>query len=927
LGADAAVQMKEKPFPLTGTRYIRWRAPNGFVRQHTGIMQKTRLAADQTFGPYRIVSLLGAGGMGEVYSARDSRLNRTVAIKILLESLSDRPDARERFRREAQTIANLNHPNICVIHDVGQHDGLDYLVMEKLEGETLADRLERGALTAEDVLQFAIEVTDALDKVHRLGVVHRDLKPGNFMLTKSGAKLLDFGLAKLVPHREAELSAMTQTNISAEGTIAGTVPYMAPEQLQAQQVDARSDIFSLGVVLYEMLTGRSAFYGKNSASLIAAILEREPEPIQTFKNRKLKGLDYLIRKCIAKNPDDRWQSAHDLLLQLRWIGQEDADSISPPARSGISRWAALLLRVLPVVLALVFLAVVWNEKPPEVSSMRFEIYAPQNRAFYSPGKISPDGRTVAFIADSERGNTLVWVRPLNSVEAKPLPGTEDVIDPFFWSPDSKEIGFATVNHLKKISVSNGAVQALTDTRTLGSSTWGGGTWAADGTILFSPGPGQPLFRIASSGGAPSPATTLNETEEEIGHVWPHFLPDGKHFLYRARSKDAEKAGIYVGLLGSNDRKKLLAENTLPAYAPPGYLLFVRGERLFAQAFDTARLELSGDPIEVASGLEAVGWYSVSQNGVLTVNQRPWYAIRNELIWFGRKGEAMTALRADADGTTGSFFTPIVSPDGRSIAVERHLPSSRDIWVSEADRERFQRFTLEGTHDQAPVWSRDRRFLAFTTEIPNDGWRIRRKPLDRPTETEDLAALVEEAYTDDWSPDGQFIAYESFSKETQWDCWLLPVTGDRKPQPLLRTPSNERQLQFSPDGRRIAYTSNQSGRNEVYVQTFPISGATWQISSNGGAQPRWSRDGRELFYMALDQKLMAADIKTEPAFEAAPPHELFQLRVDASAGLDGIRNHYDVSADGKQFLVNTIADQRSPSAIMLIFNWTSALNGR
>jgi len=888
---------------------------------------QTGLREGQTLGSYRILSLLGSGGMGAVYKATDFRLNRTVAIKVLLQNVSERPDLKERFRREAQAIANLNHPNVCVIHDIGHQDGLDYLVMEHLEGETLARRLEKGALPAGDVMQLAMEISDALDKVHRHGVVHRDLKPNNIMLTKSGAKLLDFGLAKLATNRVIELSTLQDTDITAEGTILGTLQYMAPEQVQGNEADARSDIFSLGVILYEMLAGHKAFEGKNPASVMAAILEREPESLPTHQNRKVKGLEYVIQKCIAKSPDDRWQNAHDLLLQLRWIVQQDADSTSQPARSSTVIRAALLIGMLAIILTTVFVVIRTDQGPAQAVLTRFPIYPPDNGILLSAGNVSPDGQTVAFMADDQKGNRLIWLRSLDGLRAKPLQGTEETIPPFFWSPDSKQIAFLTPTHLKKIAIPEGQAQTLVAVRPFAAGASGGGAWGPDGTILFVPGAGQPLFGIPASGGAPFPVTALDETQEEVGHVWPYFLPDGKHFIYTTRSRNPEKDGLYVGQLGSTDRKRILDGNMLASYAPPGYLVFVRRQNLLAQPFDTARLALSGDPIVLASGMEAVGWYSVSQNGVLTVASAP-EPPKIQLIWFGRKGERIASV-----GAPDTFYSPVVSPDGREIAVERLVPGmGQNIWLLEGEGDHLVRFTLEKPDDQTPVWSHDGRFIAFSTESPPKGWVIRRKGTDGQGEAEDLATLTGESYTTDWSPDGRFIAYESFDQETRWDCWLLPVMGDRKPLPLLKTSFNERQLQFSPDGHWIAYTSNLSGRNEVYVRGFPTSGEKWQqISNNGGAQPRWRRDSRELFYIAPDQKLMAVSIKTSPMFKAGSPVELFQLRLNMSASLDSIRNHYDVSADGQRFLVNTVVGIRTAgpgdpasARIEVILNWTAAL---
>jgi eukaryotic-like serine/threonine-protein kinase len=890
---------------------------------------ETAFVEGQTFGHYRIGKLLGSGGIGRVYKARDIRLDRSVAIKILRTRVSEHAQFRERFQREAQAIAKLKHPNICVIHDVGQQDGLDYIVMEHLEGETLEHRLEKGGLLPDVVIKVAIEITDALDSLHRQGVIHRDLKPSNIMLTKSATKLLDFGLSKLMANRDIKFSGAAHTDTTAEGTILGTLPYVAPEQIQGKEADARSDIFSLGMILHEMLSGHKAFDGKSATDVMAAILQSERISIQGFDDRKVKALDYVVGRCIADNPDDRWQNAHDLLLQLRWIAQEGGGSASRPVRSRKIVHSILLIGLLAVLLATALLAIRSRPKP-SADLMRFPIYAPPNRIFLSPGNVSPDGRMVGFIADDDKGNRLIWIRRLESGDAEPLAGTEEVIPPFFWSPDSRHIGFSTPTHLKKIALPDGSVETLSEIHEIGSGTWGGGTWGSDGTILFAPAADQPLFRISAASSPPSPVTALNKDLEEVAHVWPYFLPDGKHFIYRARSAKSEKSAMYVGLLGSNERKKISNENTLAAYAPPGYLLFVREKKLLAQRFDTARLELSGDPIPLAPGLEGMGWYSVSRNGVLTVNNGSWYPTKTELVWFDRKGQRIASLgSADklftpAGSTDERFFDPILSPDGREIAAERHVRDLGNIWLSEAQRERFLRFTVGTTHDQTAVWSPDGRFIAFTTELSYSGWVIRRKGIEGQTETEDLATLTAESYTTDWSPDGQFVVYASFDPETRWDCWLLPLMGDRKPRPLLHTAFNERQLQFSPDGRWIAYTSDLSGRNEVYIQEFPASGAPRSISRDGGAQPRWRRDGRELFYMAPDQKLMAVAIKTSPAFEADSPNPLFQVHVDMSQGIDGIRNHYDVTGDGQRFLVNTVVEEPPSAVITVILNWTAAL---
>src|SRR2546427_1106697 len=465
------------------------------------------LAQGQTFGPYQILRLLGSGSMGEVYKARDTRLKRAVAIKVLLQNISEGSDLRERFQREAEAVAKLNHPNICALHDIGQEDGLDYLVMEYLEGETLAHRLKRGILPLPHAIKVASEITDALDKIHRQGMIHRDLKPSNIMLTRSGAKLLDLGLGKLGRDPAAELPNLTKPHITAEGTVLGTLKYMTPEQIEGKEVDSRSDIFALGVIIYEMLTGHQAFEGKNSAGVVASILECEPEPIQGFQDPKSRLLEYVIRRCIARNPDDRWQNAHDLLLQLHWIAQKDAVSTAEPARSVTLGRAALLIGIVAIILAIFFVLVPHDRDSAPVAYTQFPIYPPPDRPLVSPGTVSPEGRTVAFTSYDEKGARIIWLRSLESMDLKPLRGTEEILPPFFWSPDGKQIGFFTPGHLKKIALPEVPPQTLADVRPFDSGASGGGAWGADGTILVSPGADQPLFRVPATGGSPSPAKT------------------------------------------------------------------------------------------------------------------------------------------------------------------------------------------------------------------------------------------------------------------------------------------------------------------------------------------------------------------------------------------------------------------------------------
>src|ERR1700680_4271998 len=566
------------------------------------------LAPGTRLGPYEIAAPLGAGGMGEVYRARDTRLERTVAIKILSSHLSDDATLRQRFEREAKAISSLNHPHICVLHDVGHQGDTDFLVMEYLEGETLAARLEKGPLPLDQVLRYAIEIADALDRAHRQGVVHRDLKPGNIMLTKSGAKLLDFGLAKAtVPLAEGATLAAAATRttpVTQQGTIVGTFQYMSPEQVEGNQLDGRSDIFSFGAVLYEMLTGKRAFEGKSQLGVASAILEKEPPPLSSVMPMTPPALDRVVRTCLAKNPDERFQSAHDLKLQLEWIreagSQAGVPALTQTRRSGRPTIATLLLSVGFVLLLAAFAALYFFHRvPSQADLMRLTIAGPDKTLMGYSLAISPDGKSVVFEASSE-GKDSLWIRPLDSLKAHALNGTEEGTLPF-WSPDSRAIGFFAEGKLKKIEVSSGAVQVLCS-----AADARGGTWNPGGTILFSPDSVSPLFQVSADGGSATQVTKNDSSLGEISHRWPVFLPDSRHFLFFTRTTGKESEPVYVGSLDGPERKRLLESSSGVAYAPPGYLLFVRGRTLFAQPFDAGKMQLAGDPMPLAAGVELCG---------------------------------------------------------------------------------------------------------------------------------------------------------------------------------------------------------------------------------------------------------------------------------------------------------------------------------
>ena len=881
-------------------------------------------------GPYEIQSTIGAGGMGEVYRARDTRLDRTVAIKILPENLTGTPELHLRFEREARAISGLNHPHICTLHDIGHQDGIDFLVMEYLEGETLAKRLERGPLSAQELSRIATEIADALDRAHRQGVIHRDLKPGNIMLTKAGTKLLDFGLAKtaLAPVGGELSSSPTLSQPLTEcGTLVGTLQYMSPEQLEGKEADARSDIFAFGGVLYEMATGRKAFEGNSQASVIAAILEREPPPISSLQPCFPPALEHVVRTCLCKDPDERWQTAHDVLLQLKWIceaGSQTGLPVPVIARGRFRQnlgWlaAALCLSVLLIVLPLNIGYFHRNGSGPR--AIRFSIPAPQGTTFDLPLGLSPDGRNLVFVAVSGGKNQL-WVRPIDSLESRLLSGTEEATFPF-WSPDSRFIGFFAEGRLKKIELSTGTVQTLAiesvpDPR--------GATWSQAGVILYSPNTVSPLYRIPASGGEATPATELDPSTGEMSHRWPQFLPDGQHFLYFAFTPGRENEAVYVGSLGSKDRQRILLAASEALYAPPGYLLFVRENTLMAQPFDPSKLRLTGEPIPIASGIVPEGEsgptnyaaFSVAQNGTLAY--RPGAGALTQLAWFDRHGKPLGRL-----GSPGSYDEPELSPDGNEVVVEQDDPQlrSRDLMLVELSHGTFSRFSFHSTSAHfTPVWSPDGSRIAFSSN-PSGVLNLYWKPSSGAGSEEPLLASAASKLVDSWSLDGRFLLFESQDPKTAFDLWVLPLTGDRKPWVFLQTPFNEAHASFSPDGRWVAYVSDESGRAEVYVRSFPKPTGKWQVSTEGGDQPRWRHDGHELFYLAPNQKMMAVAMIPGPAFKHGPPQAMFDIRVRRT-GLTDSRAHYTVTRDGQRFLVNILAEGPNSSGIAIVVDWTAEL---
>jgi eukaryotic-like serine/threonine-protein kinase len=873
--------------------------------------------------------------MGEVYKARDTRLERTVAVKVLPKHLSASAEVRARFEREAKTISQLSHPHICALYDVGNQDGVEYLVMEYLEGETLADRLLKGSLPAEQTLRFGIEIADALDKAHRQGIVHRDLKPGNVMLTKSGVKLLDFGLAKaMAPVGRASAASLTAlptqagSNLTQEGTILGTFQYMAPEQLEGKEADARTDIFAFGCVLYEMATGKKAFSGRSQASLISSIMRSEPAAISTLASMTTPAFDRVVQTCLSKDPDDRWQSAADVGKELKWVAEGSPADVEArrvaPGRQSLIRGAFATAAVAVVLLGILVLRP--RREPPRL--FESSILPPNDVRFFfasSPMAVSPDGRQIAFVAQSADGTRRLWLRSFGASGALPLAGTEQASKPF-WSPDSRFLGFFAEGKLKKVAASGGPPQTLCD-----APSGRGGTWNRDGLILFCPSNIGAIHRVAATGGAPSPVTRLDEGLGEFGHTWPFFLPDGRRFLYMSYGARAGRSGtasaVYVGSLDSSERTLLLYARSNVAFAPlsagssNGHLLYWQEGALQARPFDAKRLRLTGEAIPVAERLRFFGAsgtaiFSVSQNGVLAYQSSPHGEV-SQLTWFDRSGKRIEAVGDEAD-----YYHPRLSHAGRRIAVAISDPAHYlDIWVYDLPRRVSTRLTFGPAVNIFPIWSPDDEQIVFASNRRGFHDLYQRAASGTGQDRLLFSSVRSSKFPTDWSREAGALAFHSTdpSVKTGSDIWVLSV-AEGKASPFVSGPFSEMSPQFSPDGRWMAYASAESGRFEIYVQPFPAAGAKWQISTAGGSYPRWRRDGNEIFYVSPDNELMAVELTTAQGFAVGTPKPLFRTRIKS---LD-IGFQYDVAPDGNRFLINTVAEEDRADAVTVVQNWTAEL---
>jgi serine/threonine protein kinase len=866
-----------------------------------------QLANGTRLGPYEILGRIGAGGMGEVYRARDSRLDRIVAIKVAGGKFS------ARFEHEARAVAALNHPNICQLYDVGPN----YLVMEFIDGQPL-----KGPLPLNQALRYASQICDALDAAHLKAITHRDLKPTNILVTKSGViKLLDFGLAKMgqPPVQIGEDDATQPMQLTTKGQILGTLHYMAPEQLQGQEIDARTDIFSFGVVLHEILTGKRAFDGASPASVIATILQSQAPSVGHMAS---PSVDHVLRRCLEKDPENRWQSARDVKIALELASRQLEDSMPAPSTSKPLRWMAAT-GVLAVAVAAMVIA--YAHQPTQVEHTTKSFVLPPVNAVLNPNSlpaVSPDGRRLAFAATAE-GVSSLWVRDLDSLDTRVLLGTEAGYDPF-WSPDSRSLAFFADGKLKKINVTGGPAFTLAD-----APVGRGGAWSPRGVIVFTLTARSGLYRVPATGGTATPVTMLDPSLPENSHRFPSFLPDGHRFLYTAMSLQAGKSAIYVGDVdsepASQPRQPILSVESNVVYAPPGYVLFIRERSLMAQPFDADQVRPSGEPMLIAEHLDYLGGnvqgqFAASQNGVLTYVSGA-LAGNVQLTWIDRAGKVL-----DTVGAPGILARPAISPDGKTVAVPRQDPQTGyyDLWLYDLSRGAASRFTFNSSHNDDPIWSPDGKQVAFRTTRHGD-WALYEKgtggsglevPLDREPRFKQPM---------DWSRDGRYILEEVNDPVTKSDIWVLPLEGERKPFPVLQTAASERSPRLSPDGKWLAYVSDETRRDEVYVQAFLPNtagiGNRWQVSTNGATRPVWSRDGKELYFIGAEQRMMAVSMNSSGVgLKPGPPQVLFDSHI-ASENMS-----FDIDAN-RRFLIPIASELTTATPLTLVLNWPTGISKR
>jgi len=880
---------------------------------------------------YEILARAGAGGMGEVYRARDTRLDRIVAIKVLPEQVAADPNWQARFEREARSVSGLSHPRICALYDAGEEDGVHFLVMEYLEGETLADRLGRGALSLRDALDCATQIAEALAAAHRAGLVHRDLKPGNVMLTRSGAKLLDFGLAKPLQAAAAGsqfAAAPTATSpLTAVGSVVGTFQYMAPEVLEGSEADARSDIFAFGAVLHEMVTGRHAFEGKTQASIVAAILKEETRPLSALVPTSPPALDRLVRRCLAKDPDERWQSASDLAKELEWLASGDTPTadrppVAAPAPRGSSRlaWSLAALFAL-VAIALGTLALRPAATPPPRGAIRFDVPPPDGmllRSMYetaAPVEVSPDGRNLVFGVMDQDGNNRLWLRPVDG-EPRPLPGTEGASRPF-WSPDSRSLGFFAAGELRRIDLAGGPPLTICAT-----AAARGGSWNDDDIIVFARSSGDGLYKVEATGGKPERITELSRSPAESSHRYPSFLPDGRHFLYLALSSTgAAGTGVeseHRVLIGSldGDPPRLVMQGASNTVYAAGQLVFRRGKGLQVRPFDPRRLEFTGEPRTLA---ESIQYDSGYERAIFTASDdvlayvAGTFSGDTEARLVDRSGKPLRVLSGPSGESQSRF-----SPDGTRLASRISDTQGEFVWITDLERNVRTRLTFDEGLQGSPVWSPDGRRIAYGWNA-GAGWGTAVRAADGGGEREVLVDESQNAYPVEWSPDGRYLLLANVGLEHGNDVWMLDLERGGEPRPLLEGPHTLAMPALSPDMRWLAYASDESGRGEVYVTRFPSLEGKWLVSENGGLEPLWDVDGKTLFYRGLNLAVMEVPLTISGAqLHVGAPRKLFDLYAE----IDVEEPAFDLSRDGRMFVANAIPAEPLQAPITVIVDWNA-----
>jgi len=890
------------------------------------------LSAGSQLGPYEILSLLDEGGMGQVYKAKDTRLDRIVAIKVLLPHIAKDSSARERFEREARIVSALDHPHICTLFDVGEHEDVAFLVMEFLEGETLADRLKKGALPLEEALLCATQLADGLDTGHRAGVVHRDFKPGNIMLTPQGTKIMDYGLATsrtsaTPPDQDLSALATVDKPLTEEGTILGTFQYMAPEQLEAKNTDARTDIFAYGAVLYEVLTGRRAFEGKSQASLVSAILKDDPPVMSTIQPMLPPALDHVVKTCLAKDPDLRWQSAGDVARQLTWIvdsGSEASVAVTarPKSRTHLAWGLALTLAV---VVGLVTGIATWNLKPPAprpVSRFRL-LLPPGDESTTNRGRhlvaLSPDGTHLVYVANQQ-----LYLRAMDQMEATPIRGTEGNSWSPFFSPDGEWVGFYAGGQLRKVAVRGGAPLTLCEA----VNPWGA-SWGANDTIVFGQGR-KGILQVSSAGGTPEVLVPTSSIDG-VAHG-PQILPDGKSLLFTIDdgiNTSWDNAKIVVQSLTTGERRVLIEEGTDARYVATGHLVYALRGTLLAAPFDEARLEVTGGPVSLIEGVATAGiWtgaahFSFSDTGSLVYVHGFEDEIARTLVWVDREGRE-EPLAAEPR----AYTYPRISPDGTRVALDIR-DQEQDIWIWDFAREMLTRLTFDAGRDLYPLWTPDGRRIVFSSGVSSDGaanlfW----KAADGTGAAERLTDSPFHQVPQSISPDGKRLVYRETTVNNRSDLRVLSLDGERSSEALQATEYDERNGEVSPDGHWLAYQSNESGQGEIYVRTFPnVNEGRWQISTGGGTRPLWGPDGRELFYLARGGRLMVVPVQTDPSFTVGSAKRLFGEPYYSEARIAG--RTYDISPSGRRFLMikETGEDTSVPLSMTVVLNWFEELKAR